>query len=189
MAAQSEQWRLRFEVCRLEISARRLLEHTALGRINPFPLISPASATQPEGQVQTAQFHLFCADPPDGFAKFQLQIPVRPGGAVLPNDRREPLGYLVVAVDAKARPMRERGELDVQIDDNLILHAQARSLNRGDLAEAEVHNLEFGLSLPGAKCTKGDIRDIGHKAGSRGKDEKGGLVLRSNIADRPDVPE
>jgi len=51
MPARGEQWRLRFEGCRLEISAHRLWEHTELGQINPFPHISHASAIQPEAYV------------------------------------------------------------------------------------------------------------------------------------------
>jgi len=46
-----EQWELRFDGCGLEISARRLWEHTELGQINPFPPITSASAAQPQAYV------------------------------------------------------------------------------------------------------------------------------------------
>ncbi len=40
-----------FKGCSLGISARRLWEHTQMGQINPFALISPASAMQPQAFV------------------------------------------------------------------------------------------------------------------------------------------
>ena len=42
---------LRFEGYALAISARRLWEHTQMGQINPFALITPASAMQPQAFV------------------------------------------------------------------------------------------------------------------------------------------
>ncbi len=51
MATLGEQWGMRFDRCRLGISARRLLEHTELGQINPFPPITPVSAGQPLAYV------------------------------------------------------------------------------------------------------------------------------------------
>ncbi len=40
-----------FKGCALGISARRLWEHTQMGQINPFALITPASAMQPQAFV------------------------------------------------------------------------------------------------------------------------------------------
>ena len=40
-----------FTGCALGISALRLWEHTQMGQINPFPLITPASAMQPQAYV------------------------------------------------------------------------------------------------------------------------------------------
>jgi molecular chaperone DnaK len=153
-----------------------------LARNSHMPLIKAGTVMPQEGEVKKSQFHLFCADPTDGFAKFQLQVPVRPGASILANDRREPLENLVVAVDSKARPLRERLELDVEIDHNLILRAYARSLNKKDLAEAEVHNLEFGLSLPGAVANPSNQGEWDNSGDSEGPKNKGALVMRSNIA-------
>ena len=51
MSALGEKWRLAFDECRLELSARRLWEHVELGQINPFPSITPASAAEPQCYV------------------------------------------------------------------------------------------------------------------------------------------
>ncbi len=40
-----------FKGCKLSISARRLWEHTQMGQINPFALITPTSAMQPQAFV------------------------------------------------------------------------------------------------------------------------------------------
>ena len=153
-----------------------------LARNSYMPLLKAGTEMPREGEVRKDQFHLYCADPRDGYAKFQLCAPVRPGQKVLVNDRRNPLDNLVVAVDEKARPFQERLELDVQVNDNLILTAQARSLNKRDLAETEVHNLEFGLTFPNKHQP---WQQGGHAVdvlGAAGGHETGDLVIRSNIA-------
>jgi hypothetical protein len=158
-----------------------------LARTSYMPRLKAGTEMPSEGEVRTDQFHLYCADPRDGFAKFQLCAPVRPGATVLANDRRNPLDNLVVTVDAKARPFRERLELDVKVDDNLILHAQARSLNKRDMADTEVHNLEFGLTFPTKQpkwAHEGDAVDV---VGNTVSYSPGDLVLRSNIANRADA--
>ncbi len=44
-----------FKGCVLGISARRLWEHTQMGQINPFALITPASAMQPQAFVDIVE--------------------------------------------------------------------------------------------------------------------------------------
>ena len=45
------QFGLGFEGCELAISARRLWEHTQFRQINPFSLITPTSALNPQAYV------------------------------------------------------------------------------------------------------------------------------------------
>ena len=158
-----------------------------LARNSYMTLVRAGTSMPYEGKVQKDQFHLYCADPRDGHAKFELCVPVRPGLKVLPNDRRNPLGTMELRVDSKARPFHERIELDINIDDNLILKATSRSILTKDLSEAEVHNLEFGLSLifgdanwDEKSTVVVDTKDTDMKH------QKGELVMRSNIANRKD---
>ncbi len=153
-----------------------------LARNSYMQLINAGTSMPNEGEVQLEQFHLYCVDPRDGYAKFQLCAPLRPGKKVLPNDRRTPLVNLVVKVDDKADPFNERMELDIEIDDNLILHAKARSLNKKDMAEAEIHNLEFGLSFPLGISEIDGIDDSFDNVIDNLSREPGSLVFRSNIA-------
>ena len=51
MSVLSEKWRLHYDGCPLELSARRLWEHVELGQINPFPFITPPSAGEPQSYV------------------------------------------------------------------------------------------------------------------------------------------
>lgn len=153
-----------------------------LARNSRISLLKAGLPMPREGEIQKTDVHLYCVDPRDGVAKFQLESPIRPGAQVLNNDVRVPLDNLTVKVDAKAQPFRERLELELQIDDNLILQAQARSLNQKDLAKVQVHMLEFGLVLPGNHPAK-EFKDESTKVvGSLLPHKKGSLALRSNIA-------
>jgi len=108
--------------------------------------------------------------------------PHRPGPKVLPGDKRRPLANLVVPVDSKAAPFRERLQLDVSIDENLVLKAQARSLNQRGFAEVEVHDLEFALALPTGKRGWLNAERIEGEEGDGPKHAKGSLAMRSNLA-------
>ena len=120
-----------------------------MARNSYLPLVKAGAAMPREGEIQNETFHLYCTDPRDGLAKFQICAPKRSGSAVLPNEPRTHLQNVTVKVDAKARAFQERLELDIRINDNLILEAYARSLNVQDHDRCEVHNLEFGLRFPG----------------------------------------
>lgn len=158
-----------------------------LARNSYMSLLKAGTEMPSEGEVRSDQFHLYCADPRDGFAKFQLCSPVRPGATVLAHDRRNPLDNLVVTVDGKARPFHERLELDVQVDDNLILHAQARSLNKRDMASTEVHNLEFGMTFPTKHHKANGSGEVVDVLGTAASHQPGEIVLRSNIASCEDA--
>jgi len=161
----------------------RLSKHVELllARNSFMQLVKAGTEMPKEGEVQRDQFHLYCVDPRDGHANFQLQSPIRPGSAILPNDPRTPLQNMVLKVDQNAQPFRERIELDLEIDDNLILRAKARSLIEKDLAVAEVHNLEFGLALPSSNAgTEGDEIEVAHEIQPN---EKAAIVLRANLSD------
>lgn len=165
----------------------RLAKHVELllARNSAMQLIKCSTEMPREGEVRRDQFHLYCADPRDGHAKIQLQSPSRPGSDILSNDRRNPLAAMVVQVDRAARPFTERLELDVEIDDNLVLHAQARSLVKKHMDEVRVHNLEFGLALPSAR-TPGEDDDGDEIKEQPARHEKGSVLLRSNVADHVD---
>lgn len=145
-------------------------------------LIPSGTSMPTEGEVMKDEFHLYCADPRDGHAKFQIEAPIRAGKKVLPNETRNPLSTLVVPVDAKAKPFRERLELEVKIDDNLILHAAARALNIKGTDETEVHNLEFGLLFPSQRLKSFDSIDLDAFEAQQSTPETGSLVMRSNVA-------
>ena len=138
-------------------------------------------------------FHLYCTDSRDGKAKFQICAPTRAGRKVRPNEPRTCLETMTVNVDAKARIFQERLELTVQVDENLILHAHARSVNSKDEDECEIHNLEFGLRL---KSVEGEPNE--YSEADPPEDEEhtritalGTLTVRANVTnvqDRAKIP-
>lgn len=155
-----------------------------LARNSYMPLVPTGTEMPSEGEVKKDVFSFYCSDPRDGFAKFQIQTPIRPGLSVLPHDKRNPLGHLVVRVDKDARPFRERLELSIAIDDNLILRADAFSLNIHDKATTEIHDLEFGLTFVGADAeitNGGNTIDFSSPAVGH---EEGSVIVRSNITDQ-----
>ena len=88
---------------------------------------------------------------------------------VRPNEPRTCLETMTVTVDAEAGVFQERLELEVRMDENLILHAHARSLNRQDDDRCEIHNLEFGLRLRnvGDGANEGDEEVPAERSGGR----------------------
>lgn len=160
-----------------------------LAKQSYLPLVKAGTEMPKEGDVQRQTFHLYCTDPRDGVAKFEICAPQRAGKSVLPNEPRVHLENLSVKVDSKAAPFRERLELDVRITDDLILEAHARSLDVGDTDLREVHNLEFGLAFPVAEPLGNSGEDdstpkIGLKTAPRAK---GTLSVRANVADSDDL--
>lgn len=133
-----------------------------LARNSYLPLVKAGTVMPKEGEVQRETYHLYCTDPRDGVAKFQICTPKRAGASVLPSDPRTHLEHVTVKVDGKARAFQERLELDVRINDDLILDAHARSLNLKDEDRREIHNLEFGLRFPAeAQATGSSDKEIG----------------------------
>jgi molecular chaperone DnaK (HSP70) len=155
---------------------------------NSYLTLLPAGTKMPiEGHVSKTEFKLYCVDPTDGHGKFQILCPRdKPGPNVFTGDIRRVLGNVVVPVDKKAAPFRERLELELLIDENLILKATGRSLNLKGMGVVEVHDLEFALSLdPDKDFWRGDqssnLIDI---EGS--KSDPGSIAMRSNIANFED---
>lgn len=156
-----------------------------LARNSHLTLI-PAGAEMPaEREVRREKCLLYCVDPRDGFAKMQILTPVKPGRQPMPNDPRLVLGTMVVRVHPEARPFFERIELEVGIDDNLILRGQARSMMGGEVADVEVHNLDFGVAVGGATTdeapSQGDPIAPEH---ARDRHEPGAVTVRANVADQ-----
>ncbi len=77
-----------------------------LAREAYLPLVKAGAGMPREGDVQQETFHLYCTDPRDGTAKFQICSPVRAGRSVRRSDPRVLLEIVTVGVDAEARAFR-----------------------------------------------------------------------------------
>ncbi len=180
LVSQGAAW-IAYDRQRLRL-AKPLELHMARGSY--LPLIRANTEMPAEKEVMSRTFSLYCTDPSDGMAKFELCTPVDPSPSPQTSDPRAPLASLVVSVDAKAELFRERLALDIEIDDDLIVHAHATSSEARDEADAWIHNLEFSISLPakggGDGSDKMPVPDqvVTHEIGS--------LTMRANVADRPD---
>lgn len=120
-----------------------------VARSEHFPVIRAGTLMPREGEIQSSPepLTLYCCDPTDGVAKFQLTAPKRTGRVVQSTDERNILGQLAVGVDSRIKPLLERLLLSIEIDENLILRATASSTIAGQTDSLEMHNLEFGLNV------------------------------------------
>ena len=159
-----------------------------LARNSYLPLVKAGTRMPKEREVQSSSFHLYCSDPRDGVAKFQFCAPKRTGSTVLPSDPRIHLHNLTVNVDAHARAFQERLELDVRINDDLILEAHARSLNKKDEDRCEVHSLEFGLRFPAdSTATDSGVDSSASRDSEVESRKRGAISVRANVSDRTDA--
>ena len=163
-----------------------------LARNSYLPLVKAKTLMPKEGEVQVEKLNLYCTDPRDGVAKFEFVTPKRTGPAVLSSTPRTHMGTMTVKVDEKARAFHERLQLDIQINDDLVLNAHARALNKQDEDHCEIHNLEFGVRFPGDTqvTPPDDSSDTAYDVGGDPEEQPDGLFaelgaisVRSNIAD------
>jgi molecular chaperone DnaK (HSP70) len=159
----------------------------ALARQSYLPLLKADTKMPMQGDVCGDDFDLYCVDPRDGFAKFEIVSPKRPGRLVRPNDIRKVLATMTVKIDSSAKPFRERLQMRVEVDENLILHTTAVSLMNGHRDHGEIHDLEFCVS----------VGMDGHEPANEDKSEdepqeddepapKGAVTLRPNVASSAD---
>src|SRR5690606_32998741 len=114
----------------------------SLARNSYMGLLDAGVEMPVEGERRTDEFSLYCVDPSDGHARFQIVTPLRVGRDVHRDDPRTVLSTMQVKVDSKAQPFMERLSLKVEVDENLILTGVVQSLNQRDAARCEVHHLE-----------------------------------------------
>ena len=162
-----------------------------LARNSYLQVVKAGTPMPKQGEEQTQTLHLYCTDPRDGVAKFQLCAPKRPGPMVLRSEPRVHLENVTVRVDSKAHAFDERLELDIQINEDLILKAYARSLNRKDEDRCEVHDLEFGLKFPPDSESVGSVGDDGDDTPGLKEPESATSPLatirvRANVSNRED---
>lgn len=167
---------------RIPLTMARRVE-VELARNSFLPVVLPGTLLPKRGETQTFKQHLYCVDPRDGTAKIQFCTPQRIGRDVQLTDARQPLAeVLTVPIDGKAPPFAERIELDMTLDHDLILACSASSLNTKGRAALEIHDLEFGIRLPGVDGSgeSGDAPDP-FVSDARVLLEPGRLSVRSNV--------
>lgn len=149
-----------------------------LARGSRLPLMQAGTAMPSDGHVKHELFHLYCTNPTDGTAKFSVVTPTAIMEHPQASDPRTFLGMTTVKVDTTAPPLVERIDFNVEIDDDLILHAGAFSTQRGDRSLASYFDLEFGIQLPDSS-NPGPTEVVDSEASA----PTGGLVVQANVAD------
>ena len=174
--------------------AKNIEVHAALNQ--HFPLIGAGYEMPTAGEVSEAEMlTLYCTDPRDGVGKVSLLSPTRHGRHVQTNDARQPLACLNVKVEPSMAKLFERIMLRLEVDENLILHASAKSAIRGDSDGADIHSLEFGLdimqgitgrSMSDSAQQNSKLAKKPEGRSSQSEQPVGGVLLRPNVAIRDD---
>ena len=129
---------------------------------------------------------LFCVDPRNGVAIFEFAKPAKIGH-VDPGDPRVTLAVARLPVDPKARPLIERLNCTLQIDQDYVVTVILRSSAFGGEERVEFHDLDFGLALP----IPGDGENVGIDAGGNAKRVSGSATAianaKSNVTRRTNV--
>lgn len=158
-----------------------------LARNSHLSLLSAGFEMPVEREVRKERYPLFCVDPTDGYGKFSIVSPNRPGPNVPVGDLRRTLGHILVEVDSKAGPFRERLEIEASVDHDLILTVSAWSSNKNGHAEAKFYEIEFALAFPGAGNKWVSAKAYKSSSTETDTSEKGSLTMRSNIAATEDL--
>ena len=112
--------------------------------------VVPPDAVLPiENEVSRWPLDVYCVDPRDGYAKFHFVRPEWPN-RLQAVDRRLPYANLLVSVDPNALPLRERLNVEIAIDHDLVASISAHSSLFGSSDSTEVHDLEFGIEIGAA---------------------------------------
>ena len=151
-----------------------------MARGSYLTLVRAGTEMPTEHEIKGDKVYLYCTDPTDGIAKFQLCSPTCASDAPQAGEPRTVHGTLSVSVDERAAPFSERLELEFSIDHDLILQARAWSSEMKDEDVAWFHDLEFGLLL--GKVDEPDDPHP-HAASMNAAREHGSLSIRANIAD------
>ncbi len=156
---------------------------------NFYPVVMDRSPFPRENKVQHYPLGMYCVDPRDGVAHFQFARAVWPGRD-LPGHPRKLYGGLRLAVDPGARPLRERIDVGVQLDADLIATVTASSSLAADTRTIEIHDLEFGLAVPSDGADEddpGELATVVDADVDGGPSPASGAVrLRSNVGSDPE---
>jgi len=149
-----------------------------------IPLLHAGQTLPREGESQKKAFNFYTVDPRDGSAKLQFARPKQPGREQA-GDLRQVYTTLTLDVDPKAKPLVERLAVDLTIDQDLVVHVEARSTVRQDAVQVEIHELEFGLRF--AEAAHGGRDGVRQKRPDKaervlkGGHGRGAVTLRSNV--------
>ena len=153
-----------------------------------FPLLKAGCLMPREGDVHAPPpISMYCVDPTDGVAKFQICVPNRPGRSVQVTDDRDVLGVLTIAVASELQPLLERLYVKLAVDEDLVLHVSAESTVANSVDKTEIYNLEFGLEVF-SRDEQDDEKDDGYvppKVVTK-RPTNGGVMVRANISERKD---
>jgi len=119
-----------------------------LARGSHLPIVRQNVEVPGPGGVLAVNKDLYCTDPTDGSAVFNICSP----DLITDNPQafhdRTTLDHLSIEVSSEAEPFLERLHLEFLLDPDLIMHVKASSSLEGSEASIKLYALEFSINLP-----------------------------------------
>lgn len=154
-----------------------------------LPVFKQGDKLPLEGEVAVENLIMYCVDPRDAKAKFELTRP-RHLGKKAATDQRDTYSNLTVKVESKSAPFLERIDLTFTIDDNLIVAVKAKSALINDIDTEEIYDLEFSLETKSLGQRNSEAGSGPGKNTALADTEinlpKGAVCSRSNVTSRKD---
>ncbi len=139
-------------------------ENLSLTLAKPFELVEarnsllsliPEGTELPKrGNTKSIPQGLYCADPRDGKAVLTFKRPQMVGKCAA-ADRRTAYANLSVPVNPDFPPMKERIEVQIDIDENYVVTVRAQANDLKEPVSHQIYDLEFAL-----KASESSLEDI-----------------------------
>lgn len=149
-------------------------------RNSQWPLIEAGRALPSLNQrFDPIRRTLYCADPRDGFANLLFKRPKDLGKNAASDPRVSYSSSLAVPVNADFPPLKERIQLELSIDHNYVIHAQARAESEGKMVKSEIFDLEFAITAVNSPVPNDYGSNAKRILGYKEKHQ--GVVVMSNV--------
>ena len=155
---------------------------------NNYVVIAKQDDELPRLDLMFKKHHsqFYVTDPSDGVVNLHFQSPVGIGRQGQ-NSPRNTLSIIQLEVDKKAKALIERIKIDVNIDNNYVVHITAVSTGIEKIETAQIYEIDFSLKISDDDIDNEDnLLTDEDKSNKINIDDPKGITTRSLIIDRND---
>ena len=155
---------------------------------NNFVVIAKQDEALPRLDLIFNKHHsqFYVTDPSDGVVNLHFQSPVGIGRQGQ-NSPRNTLSIIQLEVDKNAKALIERITIDVDIDNNYVVHITAFSTGIEKITKTQIYEIDFSLKISeDDEDNEDDLLSHEDKSNKININEPKGITTRSLIIDRND---